>query len=85
MKSDLLKGPAATKEERRELLLAARPAIKVIVDALNTRLTEKEIAQQKPAEYELAAWPYKQADHIGSIRELRYVIDLLSLDQEDSK
>jgi hypothetical protein len=85
MKHELLAGPAETKEERREQLLSARPALKVVRSVLYKRLKNLEEAQQAKAEYELAGWPYKQADFIGSKRELQYLIDLLTLDQEETQ
>lgn len=69
-----------SKKERKDLVLSARPTLKVLKELLEIRLKEKEEEQLKKAAYSNPNWAYLQADLTGAKRELQSLIELLTLE-----
>jgi hypothetical protein len=67
------------KKEVRAQLVAAAPALKLLRTILLDDMNNKEYNQRKP-DYD-SNWALKQADTIGSIRTLREVIDLITIEE----
>lgn len=68
-----------TREERKEMVLSATPTLELLKEILELKRADLEEAQKGIALYESPQWAYLQADHLGAIRSLDYVIDLLTL------
>lgn len=82
MKVEWFRGTATDveKQERRELVKAARPTLEILRKALEARLAEREAKETSLKLYESPSWAYMQADLTGSKRELKELIDLLTLE-----
>lgn len=80
MKSDWFKG-AIDRDERKQIVRSALPALNVLKDVLEKRLCDLTAERRASKNYESPAWPMLQADFLGRERELEYLLDLL--DQED--
>lgn len=71
-----------SKDERRELIEAHAPALEILKQILEDRLSESVTKQQSAAAYGSPAWPYEQADANGQQRSLKYVLSLLDLTKD---
>ena len=82
MKLDWLAGLTGDElKERKDMVRSARPTLNVLKNILEKK---KEIAYNRmwsQTSYESPAWASLQADILGELRTLNYVIELL--DQED--
>lgn len=82
MKLDWLSGLSGDDvKERKEMVRSARPTLNVLKNILEKK---KEIAYSRmwsQKSYDSPAWPAMQADILGELRTLNYVIELL--DQEE--
>lgn len=67
------------KQKRREQLLVSVHTLGVLKDILRGKL-EENYRTQRQNSYSDAAWPLKQADHIGSQRAYKEIIDLITLE-----
>lgn len=65
------------KEERRALYQSCHQILKVMKTIINKELEEANASAETQKNYELAAWPYLQADRLGTIRALKNVLELL--------
>lgn len=72
---------AHDREERKKLVLSGLPALKVLKEILEHRLTNLNTDRRSKTNYESPAWPMLQADYLGRERELEYLLNLL--DQEE--
>lgn len=83
MKVDWYKGCKSEddKKARRDMIRAAAPTLKVLKEILQDRKKEAQDASLKKLAYENPSWPYLQADSVGTVRTLEYVLSLL--DQEE--
>lgn len=68
-------------EERAELVKSARPTLELLKTIMEDRRKELRQQMQDKQHYELASWPYMQADTLGAIRELDSIIELLTLEK----
>jgi hypothetical protein len=65
------------KLERAALIHASHQALTILRTILEKNVEEISNTAESQKNYELAAWPYLQADRIGAIRALKNVIELL--------
>lgn len=70
------------KEKRKEQLRVSAYTLGVLKRILEDKL-EENYRTQRQYDYADQAWPYKQADHIGSQRVYKEIIDLITLEKED--
>lgn len=69
-----------TEEERdstRTIVQNSTLVLGILQQILERQLEELQASRME--EYEIANWPYYQADKLGQIRQLKKVIDLLKL------
>lgn len=71
----------STQEERKALVLSARPAIEILKTIVESRLRDASANMAARASYDSPAWPYLQADYLGAARELEFLKDLLTLEE----
>lgn len=67
-----------TAEQRAEvesLVSGATPTLKLLERILESRLSELETTNVE--DYESPSWSHKQADRIGSIREIKTLLKLI--------
>lgn len=78
---------ARTPEQKKEVMaqiLAAKPALDLLRKILEAEmLSKKKVSRTKEA-YEMASWPYMQADMIGEERAYLSVLKLLSFNLEEN-
>ncbi len=71
------------KRERKELVLSARPTLDVLRGILVKRLKELDVLETSKESYDSPSWALQQADLIGSKRELKRMIDLLTIEERE--
>lgn len=84
MRSELIRGlsPEAVKE-REAILKGGRPTrqiYKQVLEGKYQQLIQKVLVEKN---YTDPSWAAYQADMIGEARALKYMIELLTLDQEE--
>jgi len=65
------------KQERTTIIVSGHNLMLVLRDMLETKsaaVLEKSLSKSN---YEKAAWPYEQADTVGELRGLKYLLDIL--------
>lgn len=70
-----------SEEQRKEfegILRNSTRTLRRLSDLLDEYVKEEEHKQQQTKGYDQAGWAYKQADHIGTIRTLKKIKDLVS-------
>lgn len=67
------------KKERKALIQAALPTLKILKEILEDELTNLEDNELKSDVYNASNWAYLQADINGAKRTYRKVIDLLPI------
>ena len=77
---DLLQEAEAT--EKRSVINTAAEAFEILKEALELRIQELDKELEGKALFDSPAYTYKVADLIGSKRELRNVISLISETEE---
>lgn len=83
MKLDWMRGlKQEEKEKRIEMVQSARPTLELLKEILSSKLEGMQTEMLSQQNYESPSWGLKQADSVGAIRELNYVISLLTLDRE---
>ena len=85
MKTEWFRGLTTdeAKQERRELVKSARPTLEVLKGLLEKRLKDKADKQSSEALYLNPNWAYLQADSTGAMRELKTLIDLLTIEDRN--
>lgn len=68
------------KADRKQKVEKFVEAWGIAKDVLQEKLKTVEKTSVSKAEYESPSWPYLQADHVGYMRALREVIELLTLE-----
>lgn len=83
MKTAWLKGAKTldAKKERKALIQAGKPALKLLKQILESELQTLEDNELKNDVYNASNWAYLQADTNGSKRTYRKVIDLLPIEE----
>lgn len=83
MKTAWLKGAKTldAKKERKALIQAGKPALKLLKQILESELQTLEDNELKNDVYNASNWAYLQADINGSKRTYRKVIDLLPIEE----
>jgi hypothetical protein len=71
----------AEKAERKEMIRSAAPTLKVLKNILENMMAEQEAQAMKKDSYEKASWAYLQADHLGAMRTLKTINDLLTIEE----
>lgn len=69
------------KEARRQVVLSAEQAFKVLTEILDDKIRIKEGERNAPDRFELPAYPFYQADASGYIRALKEVQSLIDLQE----
>lgn len=64
------------------MVKSAKPTLDLLKQILVDRMVEVQKSMLSTQNYESPAWAEMQADRLGAIRELDYVISLLTLDRE---
>lgn len=70
-------------DERKALVKASTPVLKVLKKMLERKLAESERGAISRPDYSNAAWAYEQADYNGYIRALNEIAKLVTPDPED--
>lgn len=70
-------------DARKKMVLSAAPTLRILHKLMESKLKEEQEGQLRRMAYESPSWAYTQADSIGAIRTLKYVLSLL--DQEEFK
>lgn len=65
------------KDERKHLYQSCHQILKVLRAVIEKDMEEVQTHAESQSNYELAAWPYLQADRLGTIRALKNVLELL--------
>lgn len=83
MKTLWLKGAKTpeAKKERKAIIVAANPALKLLKEILEDELNNLEDNELKSDVYNASNWAYLQADINGAKRTYRKVIDLLPIEE----
>jgi len=83
MKLSWLKGAKTSeaKKERKAIIQAGIPALKVLKEILEDELNNLEDNELKSDVYNASNWTYLQADINGAKRTYRKVIDLLPIEE----
>lgn len=83
MKTAWLKGAQTpeAKNERRKIIVAGTPALKLLKEILEYELNNLEDNELKSDVYNTSNWAYLQADINGAKRTYRKVIDLLPIEE----
>ena len=71
------------KKARKDMIRTAAPTLKVLRRIIERKLEEESADHLKKVKYDSPSWAYIQADSIGCMRTLNYVLSLL--DQEEIK
>ncbi len=67
-------------EERATFAVSVRSAGMILERLADILYTKMEVTNKSSVEdYELAAWPYRQADKVGYMRALQEIIELTKL------
>ena len=69
------------KKERKALIQAALPTLKILKEILKDELNNLEDNELKSDVYNASNWAYLQADINGAKRTYRKVIDLLPIEE----
>jgi hypothetical protein len=69
------------KKERKALIQAALPTLKILKEILEDELNNLEDNELKSDVYNASNWAYLQADINGAKRTYRKVIDLLPIEE----
>lgn len=83
MNVDWFKDARDNVEERKALVKASRPILKVLKNILDRKLKEAGRDAVSRPDYTDAAWAYVQADYNGYIRALEEIAKLVTPDPED--
>jgi hypothetical protein len=76
----------AEKQERKEMVMSAKPTLDILHRMVKTKLAEKEMVANSAALYDSPSWPYLQADKTGEMRVLKDMLEILNIsDQEETK
>lgn len=70
------------KQDIEEMVRSATPTLNVLKEILISKVSNLQEMMLSQSGYESPSWAAQQADRIGAIRELNYVISLLTLDRE---
>lgn len=69
------------KKERKAILQAGKPAMKLLKEILEFELQTLEANELKSDVYDVSNWAYLQADINGAKRTYRKVINLLPIEE----
>ena len=80
----LLRGTKGEERDRlRQNIVSSRWMFDNLKELVEADLRASETKMRSETQYEQAAWPYAQADHLGYQRGLAKVLGYITLDREE--